>query len=381
MPKKKKIIVGLSGGVDSSVAAALLKKDGWDVVGVFIAQNDADTSDVTKVCERLEIPLKIVDARKRFEKDVIDYFLKEYAVGRTPNPCVFCNENFKFKILFEEADELGANYVATGHYARITKIQDAGHKQIPKSKFQISNKLKIKNYKLQAAKDKNKDQSYFLYRLKQKELSRLIFPLGEYEKTEVRALAKKEGLPVYTKSESQDICFLAGLTTEEFLRKNLKKLKKGKIMDEAGNVLGEHGGLALYTLGQRKGINIGGIGPYYVLAKDYKTNTLVVTNDPGQLSLFSKTAILEQATFPSGKPRFPARFWARTRYRNPLAYATIKPRMTSCETRNAKHQAEYEMEFEESQRAVTPGQSCVFYGEYGEVIGGGIVKIKNSNVY
>jgi tRNA-specific 2-thiouridylase len=366
--KKNKIIVGLSGGVDSAVAVALLKKDGWDVTGVFIMQNDADTQDVENICQRLDIPLKIIDARERFKNSVIKYFLEEYRNGRTPNPCVFCNENFKFKILFEVAAEMGVEYVSTGHYARIIKKQDTRNKQIANNKSQISNKLQKQNLKLQTAKDENKDQSYFLYRLTQEELARIIFPLGEYEKTETRERAKKFKLPVHDKAESQDICFLAGTTTEKFLEKNIKS-RKGKIINGKGQIIGEHQGLPLYTLGQRKGINIGGTGPYYVLGKEHKKNTLVVTNDKKELSMFSTSAILKDVNFPGEKPKFPARVLARTRYRNPLVYATIKSRNVKRETRN-----EIKIEFEKPQRAVTPGQSCVFYDKDGCVVGGGIFK-------
>ena len=344
----KKIIVGLSGGVDSAVAAALLKKDGWDVAGVFIMQNATDTRDAEAICQKIDIPLKIIDARKRFQDSVIKYFLEEYKNGRTPNPCVFCNENFKFKILFEAADEMRADYVATGHYARVMEHGAWSMEQ-------------KKTYKLFKAKDENKDQSYFLYRLGQEELARLVFPLGEYEKTEVRKLAEKYRLPVHNKAESQDVCFLTGTTTEKFLEKNIKT-KKGKIVDAAGKTIGEHRGLPLYTLGQRKGINIGGTGPYYVSSKNYKTNTLIVINDKRQLPLFVKTAILDEVVFPAGQPAFPAKMLVRTRYRNPLVYARIK------------HGTKYEVEFEKPQRAVTPGQSCVFYDEDGGVAGGGIIK-------
>ncbi|MDR3558814.1 MAG: tRNA 2-thiouridine(34) synthase MnmA [Candidatus Pacebacteria bacterium] len=363
MPKKEKVAVGLSGGVDSAVAAALLKKDGYDVTGVFLlTQNGIDAKDVKNICAELDIPLEIIDARKRFQKEVVGYFLKEYSAGRTPNPCVFCNENFKFKLLFEAAEKLGADYVSTGHYVRIKQeIRNPNIEIRNKSKI-INSKLK-KSYKLFSAKDKNKDQSYFLYRIGQKELARLIFPLGEYEKTEVRELARKFKLPVQDKAESQDVCFLAGMTTEKFLEKNIKS-KKGKIVDEQGEVLGEHRGLPLYTLGQRKGINIGGTGPYYVLGKNCEKNILIVTNDKRQLPLLAKTAILEQTVFPAGLPVFPAKVLIRTRYRNPLSYAIIKPDLTR----------KYIVEFEKPQRAVTPGQSCVFYSEDGSLIGGGIIK-------
>lgn len=362
----KKVLVGMSGGVDSSTVAALLKERGYEVRGVFMIMHDAqekiekDIRDIEKVSQILGIECEILDLRERFKKEVVKYFLDEYAAGRTPNPCVFCNENFKFKILLEEADKNKADYVATGHYARRSR-------EIPNSKFQIPNKSKIKNsksktiYKLKTAKDKNKDQSYFLYRLGQKELARIIFPLGEYEKNEVRKLAEEFGLPVSEKKESQDVCFLAGLTTEIFLKNNLK-LKKGKILDTSGNVLGEHQGLPLYTLGQRRGINIGGTGPYYVVSKDFQKNSLIVTNDKEEASLFLRGINLKDVKWTSGKPNLPVRVLAETRYHESPSYVTIEQADSGIAA-----------VFERPHQKVASGQSVVFYTENGEVIGGGTV--------
>ncbi len=366
----------MSGGVDSSSAAALLKNQDFQVKGLFLRlygeeeKTLKNIQDVEKVCQKLDIPLQIKDVRPRFKKEVMGYFLEEYASGRTPNPCVFCNENFKFKILLEEAKKAGIDYVATGHYARITKIQETINKQITNYKLQITNKFQNQNvklktvFRLRTAKDKNKDQSYFLYRLGQKELARIIFPLGEYEKTQVRALAKTFGLAVSEKKESQDVCFMAGVTLDEFLKKNLK-LKKGKIVDATGKILGIHHGLPLYTIGQRKGIHIGGTGPYYVVAKDLKKNILTVSNDLQKLPLFYKVAILEKVSWVSAIPPRLARVLARSRYRNPLVYAIIK--------KHGANNAECEIEFEKPEKALASGQSVVFYAKTGEVIGGGVI--------
>ena len=360
----------MSGGVDSAVAAALLKEQGYGVLGFFMRMHsgertEKDLADLEKVCEKLGIPLCIKDVRSRFKKEVIKYFLDSCAAGRTPNPCVFCNENFKFKIILEEGERGGFDYVATGHYARITKIQETRNKQISNFKFQISNKAQNPNFKLKTARDKSKDQSYFLYRLGQKELARIIFPLGEYEKTEVKKMAEKLGLSVSEKKESQDVCFLAGQTTELFLKNNLK-LKKGKIVNEAGRIIGEHSGLPLYTLGQRKGINIGGTGPYYVIAKDSSKNQLVVTNDKKGAALFLGKVFLEDVHWVGGDaPELPMRVLARSRYRNPLVYAIIG---------RQKIKKTLTIEFEKPEKALASGQSVVFYAENGEVIGGGIIK-------
>lgn len=351
----------MSGGVDSSVAAALLKKQGYDVTGLFMRMHNGervekDLVDVTKVCEKLGISLQVVDVQKRFEKEVVRYFLDEYAIGHTPNPCVFCNKNFKFKILLEEAKKIKADSVATGHYALTCKL-----------------KVKEKNvYKLLAARDSSKDQSYFLYRLGQKELAKIVFPLGEYAKTEVKKMAKKLGLEVSEKKESQDVCFMVGLTTELFLKKNLK-LEKGKIVDMQGEVIGEHSGLPLYTLGQRKGINIGGTGPYYVVEKDFKRNRLVVTNDKKAAALFSITVKFEKVDWTFGAaPKLPVRVLVCSRYRNPLVYATIRSQLST--NKKSANSCEYNVEFEKLEKAVASGQSVVFYTNKGEVIGGGIIK-------
>jgi tRNA-specific 2-thiouridylase len=296
--------------------------------------------------------LEIIDAQKKFKKEVVGYFLKEYGAGRTPNPCVYCNENLKFKMLFDLADKLKIDYVATGHYAQIKK-QEVGSKK--------QGKKKKKHYQLLEAKDKKKDQSYFLYRLKQAQLSRLIFPLGEYEKTEVKKLAEKLKLPVFDKTESQDVCFLANISVEKFLEENIK-LKKGKIVDAQGKVVGEHLGLPLYTLGQRKGINIGGTGPYYVIKKDGEKNCLIVTNKKEDLFLFSKFANLEELSWILSAPKFPAKVLAKVRYQSPLISAVITKQKNGCQ-----------IIFDKPQRAVTPGQSIVFYGKKEEVIGGGLI--------
>ncbi len=354
--EKPKVLLGMSGGVDSTVSAVILKNLGYSVQGLFILINEderlvqKDICELEKTCEKIGIDFSVVDARQRFKKEVVGYFLDEYAVGRTPNPCVFCNENFKFKILFEEADKLKMEYVATGHYARVVR-------EITNSKDKI-------NYKLFSAKDENKDQSYFLYRLGQKELARIIFPLGEYEKTAVRKLAKENGLAVSEKKDSQDVCFMKGITTADFLRKNLK-LKKGSMTNVEGKIIGEHEGLSLYTLGQRKGINLGGDGPYYVVSKDIKKNKLIVTNNKEETNLFSKEAILEKIAWANEKPELPFRVLVRSRYRNPLVYATIQ--------KQDLEKNEYEIEFEKPEKAVTSGQSVVFYGKDGEIFGGGII--------
>lgn len=332
--RDKKVIVAMSGGVDSSVVAILLKNKGYDVQGIFLDFFDGrkNIKDIEAVAKKIGIPLEIVNASKDFKKKTIGYFLDELKKGNTPNPCVVCNKEIKFKIMLQKMMKLKADYLATGHYARII------------------------NNKLFEAKDKNKDQSYFLYKLNQKELSKILFPLGDYTKPEVRKMAKKFKLTVHDKEESQDICFVPEKGYETFLKKSLR-LKKGKIADKNGNSLGIHEGLPLYTIGQRKGIKIGGKEPYYVIQKDFKKNRLIVG---GEKELFSKEIKLKSINWISVKPKFLFETLLRTRYRNPLVSAIIDK--------------EGNVIFTKPQKSITPGQSAVFYSENGEVIGGGIIE-------
>jgi tRNA-specific 2-thiouridylase len=354
--KKKRVIVGMSSGVDSSVAAALLQKQGFDVVGVFMhfwkepAQNDLienkccsleSLEDARQVCAILGIPLYTANAEKEFKKEVVDYFLAEYAAGRTPNPCVACNEHIKFKVLFRKMLEMDGDFVASGHYS-INKLG------------------KDKKWHLFQGKDQEKDQSYFLYNFNQKQLAKILFPVGEYKKSKIREIAKKMKLPVFNKDDSQGLCFTPEKYPENFLRRHLK-LKKGKILNLTGKIVGEHEGLPLYTIGQRRGINIGGDGPYYVVDKDLQKNILVVTNDEKNPAIFRQTMEVAKVSWISDEPKLPAKLWVKNRYRNPAVPAIIKPGKGN----------KYVVEFIEPQRAISPGQSAVFYTKKGELLGGG----------
>jgi tRNA-specific 2-thiouridylase len=354
----KKVIVAMSGGVDSTVSALILKNKGYNVQGIFLDffNDRKKVEEIKLIADSLDVPIKIINASKDFKRIVVSYFLDELRKGRTPNPCVVCNKEIKFRILFEKMLSFKADRVATGHYAR-------RRREVPNPKSKISNRVKIlkSKYFLSEAKDKSKDQSYFLYKLSQKELSRILFPLGNYTKKEVREMAKKFGLPVYNKEESQDICFIPEKGYNNFLRKMLK-LKKGKIVDLESNVLGIHEGLPFYTIGQRKGIKLGGNGPYYVIEKDFGKNRLVVGSEK---ELFSKNIVLKDINWIIKKPKFPFKTLIRTRYRSPLSHAIIK-------TQNEKRKT-LSVIFEKPQRAVTPGQSAVFYLEKGEVLGGGTI--------
>lgn len=349
--KKRKVIVAMSGGVDSSVAAALLKKQGYNVVGVFMKfwANDGlrqaqainkccsfeAYSDARRVAQKLGIPIYTLNMKVPFKKLVVDYFLKEYQAGRTPNPCVECNRFIKFGELLRKAKAMGAEYIATGHYARVS------------------------DGRLLKGKDREKDQSYFLYTLNQEKLKHILFPVGDYKKPRVRSMAKKFGLPVHAKKDSQEVCFV-GASLKGFLKKYLK-VKGGKIIElESGKKLGGHDGLPFYTIGQRKGLKLGG-GPWYVVNVNKKQNTLFVSRD--KKKLLSKELMAEKVSWISGRPpKLPTRVKAKIRYKHEEASCVIK-----------KIKNNYKIIFDKPQRAVTAGQSVVFYrGD--EVLGGGVIK-------
>jgi len=334
----------MSGGVDSSIAAAILKKQGHDVVGVFMkfwkesgmARENLCCSaeaqaDARRIAGKLNIPFYVLDVRKEFKKKVVDYLIEEYKKGRTPNPCVECNRHIKFGFLIKKMLELKADYVATGHYVR------------------------IKHEKLLVAKDRNKDQSYFLWTLNQKQLKKILFPVGDYTKGEVRALAKKWDLPVYEKKESQEICFISDKDIRGFLKKRIG-VKKGPIITTKGEKIGEHEGLAYYTIGQRRGIKIGGIGPFYVVDKDFKKNVLIVAQGDFDDALFKKEFTVSKTNW-INNVKFPLKCNVKIRYLTPSVPAVIKGNKVI---------------FDKKQRAITPGQSAVFY-KGNKVLGGGVI--------
>jgi len=358
----QKVICAMSGGLDSSVAAVLLKRAGFNVIGVFMkfwsepgengligASNRCCSPEAEvrarKVTKILKIPFYVFDFSKEFKEKIVDYFLDGYKKGITPNPCVICNKEIKFGLLLEKALSLGADFVATGHYARKKEI----------CKNSCPNSCK---FALLRAKDKNKDQSYFLWMLNQEQLKRILFPIGNYTREEVENFARKFKLPVLGIKKSVEVCFIQ-TTVSDFLRKYLKE-KPGKIVDTEGKILGEHKGLWFYTIGQRKGIGLSG-GPFWVMDKDLKKNFLIVTKN--EKDLLKKELICKNVNWISGKkPKLPLKVKAKIRYKTHLAKATIFP------TKNKI----YKVIFEEPQRAITPGQSIVFYkGE--KVLGGGII--------
>ena len=330
--------MAMSGGLDSSVAAALLKRAGVDVIGAFIKLDNFSSESekrAKKIAGILKIPFYVFNFQKEFKKRIVDYFLKENKKGLTPNPCVVCNKEIKFGLLLEKILKMGVGCVATGHYARLIEDKDQP----------------IKLYK---GRDKEKDQSYFLWKLSQKQLKHVLFPVGNYTRAEVEKLAKKFRLPFAGVRKSQEICFIPK-TIEEFLKRYLK-LRPGQIITKEGKIIGKHQGLWFYTIGQRKGIGLSQ-GPYYVLDKDLKKNILIVTKN--KKDLYKKELTVKNVNWISGKkPKLPLRATVKIRYRHRAVPATIYPA--------------YKIIFDKPQRAVTPGQSAVFYKNQ-EVVGGGII--------
>lgn len=352
----------MSGGVDSSVAAALLKKAGFDVAGAFMKCWDEkdtfgqcaaaeDAAMARRVAQKLGIPFYTFDFTHEYRKEVFNYFIAEYKAGRTPNPDVMCNKHIKFGLFLEKALALGFDYIATGHYVRI---------QNSKIKIQNENaKFKIV-YKLLQAEDKNKDQSYFLWTLSQEQLRHCLFPIGEYTKPEVRELARKFGLPNAERKDSQGICFVGKVDLTDFLQNHISP-KTGEITDPTGKILGNHPGIFYYTIGQRHGIGLGG-GPYWVLEKRIKDNVLVVTRN--EKDLCKKEVFLQDINWISGgEPPLPLRLKAAIRYRQKAEKATLT---------KARGSRRYTLKFDEPQRAVAPGQSVVFFGGE-ELLGGGTI--------
>jgi len=398
--KTKKVIVGMSGGVDSSVAAALLKNQGYEVIGVFMhfwhdvadklqsidmhienrcCSREAEES-ARKVAQKLGIKFYSINVSKEFKKAVVDYFLDEYNSGRTPNPCIECNRHIKFGIMIDKALALGADFVATGHYVRLQNVI-AKESQQPKQYHYCEQRNKSRDcfadfslsvfahtprndnviYKLLKAKDENKDQSYFLYTLNQKKLTRCLFPVGDYKKQEIRKLVKKFNLKITDKKESQEICFIQSKYYGDFLRKYLK-LIPGKIVNKSGDILGVHKGLPLYTIGQRRDIGIGGTGPYYVIGMNRRKNNLIVSNEKDDKSIYSKNLTVKKINWISGKlPELPFKMKAKVRYRMDSEFAVID-----------KIKEKYEVKFSKPQRAIMPGQSIVFY-KGNQTLGGGII--------
>jgi len=342
MPEQK-VAVAMSGGVDSSLAAARLKQAGYNVFGIYMqlwsGQNlEPTVSDLEHTCQVLDIPFYQLDLEVEFHRLVIDYFCREYGLGRTPNPCIVCNQRIKFGLLLDRALEMGAEYLATGHYARVERSADG--------------------YRLLKAADQSKDQSYFLYTLGQKQLKHLLFPLGELSKQKVRRLAAELGLPASSRRDSQDVCFIPGNDYRSFITERIP-LKVGEIVDITGKVLGRHSGLARYTVGQRHGLGLTSSKQLYVLKLDALSNRLVVgTRD----QLLHSMLVATKLSWVSGEAaKESITITAKVRYKAPEVAVELHPSDSMAEVR-----------FITPQSAIAPGQSVVFY-QSDVVLGGGII--------
>ena len=364
--KKGRIVVGMSGGVDSSVTAWLLKQQGYDVLGLFMKnwEDDDDSEycstrqdwlDAASVADVIGVDIEAVNFAADYKDRVFAEFLREYSAGRTPNPDVLCNAEIKFKAFLDHAMSLGAEMIATGHYARVREVEHAGQRE----------------FQLLKAVDASKDQSYFLHRLNQAQLSRTRFPLGEIPKTEVRRIAAELGLPNAGKKDSTGICFIGERPFREFLNRYLPT-QPGPIKTPEGQVLGEHQGLAFHTLGQRKGLGIGGVkgmqrsdgtaDAWYAARKDIASNTLYVVQGHDHPWLLADELAATDASWIAGRAPQQATYAAKTRYRQADAV---------CELTRVEA-SDFSLRFDEPQWAVTPGQSAVLYD--GDVcLGGGII--------
>ena len=368
MAVRERVVIGMSGGVDSSVSAWLLKQQGYEVVGLFMKnwEDDDDSEycstrqdwlDAASVADVIGIDIEAVNFAAEYKDRVFSEFLREYSAGRTPNPDVLCNAEIKFKAFLDHAMRMGAERIATGHYARVR---------------QLAQGERAGEFQLLKALDGTKDQSYFLHRLNQAQLARTLFPLGEIPKSRVREIAREIGLPNAAKKDSTGICFIGERPFREFLNRYLPT-RPGPIRTDDGTVLGEHGGLSFYTLGQRKGLGIGGVrgrqaadgtaDAWYVARKDLAANTLYVVQGHDHPWLLARTLSAQDASWVAGRPPEPGPYAAKTRYRQADAACTL----------HADTQAGgFRLAFEQAQWAVTPGQSAVLYD--GDVcLGGGVI--------
>ena len=339
---KRKVAVALSGGADSAAAALVLKEAPYEVTGIHMRLWDSPDLDhhaklAEDICRTLDIPYHQVDLRKEFKSHVVDYFCREYRQGRTPNPCVACNQHIKFGLLFDKALSLGAHYLATGHYARVGHARDG--------------------LRLLRAADTTRDQSYFLYTLTPGKLGHVMFPLGQHGRNEVRQMVKRAGLPT-TAGSSQDICFISQKNYGAFLSQRFGTMP-GDIVDTRGRILGQHRGIAFYTIGQRHGVGLAAGEPLYIVRIEPESNRIVL--GPVQ-ELYSQKLTAHKLNWISGKaPQEPLTVQARIRYKSREAEAALSLRGDSVD-----------VHFAQPQKAVTPGQAVVFYNG-ADVLGGGII--------
>ena len=343
--KKEIVVIGMSGGVDSSVAACLLKEEGYQVIGATMKLLEDEKTkeaieDAKKICTILNIPHYIFDLTKKFKTIIIEDFIRSYKEGTTPNPCIICNKHFKFGLFYKKAQELGATYIATGHYA------------------------KVKNNRLIMSDAKEKDQSYFLCQIDKEVLPNVLFPLNKFHsKDEIRALAKKYNLPVSEKKDSQEICFIPNDDYKSFLEKNNIKNKPGNIILKTGTIFGKHNGLYKYTIGQRKGLNIAYKEPLYVLELDTENNNVIVGTNK---ELLKRELIATDINYLIDKDEFfKTKLYAKIRSRGSLE------EIEKCQLDKKKNLI---ITFVKDLRAITPGQYIVFYNDKNECLGSGCIK-------
>ncbi len=393
----KKVFVGMSGGVDSSVAAYLLKKEGYDVAGVYIrgynvdgcAERDAE--DARRVAEHLGIPFYVFDFEREYKESVVDYMVSTYRDGITPNPDVMCNKEVKFGLFLKKALEMGADYLATGHYVRlVTSNQQSVTRRKQRDTL-------VTSYQLLVARDLNKDQSYFLWTLTEEQLKHCLFPIGDYLKPQVREIARKAGLPTAEKKDSQGICFLGQVDLEDFLKQYLPE-KPGNIVTTGGEVVGQHEGIYFYTIGQRHlGVDLKVKNPdhkpYYVAAKDLASNTLIVAEGDDHPALFKQEMELRQVNFINSNNSLKvmhnasakAKTWVPSRRQPERGHCALP---VLARVRYRQHLSEAKLVFDDAvpldklrvrlifdqpQKFVAPGQSAVFYSKSGEMLGGGVI--------
>ncbi|HET7626486.1 MAG TPA: tRNA 2-thiouridine(34) synthase MnmA [Verrucomicrobiae bacterium] len=380
--KRQRVVCGMSGGVDSSATAALLLDQGYDVIGITLklwpqdCVNRAEdkccgpqaVTDARSVCHKLGVPYYLIDEAADFQKHVIQYFADEYKAGRTPNPCVMCNQNLKFGRLIDRANQLGADFIATGHFARVERAsrilpeEKITSNDVPNSQSVLPTECRQHvedRYLLKRGRDLRKDQSYFLFSLRQDQLARAMFPLGEKTKSDTREVARHCNLKTADKEESMEICFVPDNNYGKFLQQaNLAQKHRGEIVDLHNRILGHHDGIEFYTIGQRKGLGISSPKPLYVVELDAENNRVVVGDES---ALDRDEFVVDQCNWiPFDQLAGPIEVTAKIRYNHPGTPATITP--------SGGNKAKVKLHT--AQRAITPGQAAVFYQD-DLVVGGG----------